>query len=180
MGNDGTLSDGFASIANNDAVLLILGSMPGVASLQAGQYYAHPRNAFWPIMGGLFGATPELTYPQRMQLLVLNKIAVWDVLQRCSRIGSLDADIDLNTIQTNDFSEFFAGHKMVVNVFFNGGAAEKLYRRFVLPDLGQRFEYLRYQRLPSTSPAYAAMKLPEKIAAWQVIKQAASGAAVLQ
>jgi len=164
-------AEGFQPIADESASVLILGSMPSVASLQACQYYAHPRNAFWVIMGELFGAYPEMGYQQRQKLLVANHIAVWDVLQSCRRSGSLDANIDMKSIQVNDFAGFYTYHPAISLVFFNGGMAEKMYRQRILPKLGQEFDYLFYQRLPSTSPAHASLALAQKIAAWQVIKQ---------
>jgi hypoxanthine-DNA glycosylase len=92
---------------------LILGSMPGAASLRAAQYYAHPRNQFWPIMGELVGADPALPYEQRLDRLTSAGIALWDVFARCEREGSLDAHIRDDTAVANDFAEFFrfpAGH----------------------------------------------------------------------
>ena len=79
--------------------------MPGVASLEKHQYYGHPRNAFWPIMGELFGAYPAIDYPLRLQRLLDRHVALWDVLMSCHRPGSLDADIRSGTEQVNDFSE---------------------------------------------------------------------------
>ncbi|MDD2724731.1 MAG: DNA-deoxyinosine glycosylase [Methylovulum sp.] len=167
-----SINEGFQPIADEKASVLILGSMPSVASLQAKQYYAHPRNAFWMIMGELFGANPELDYQQRQKLLMVHHIAVWDVLQSGYRCGSLDANIDMKSIQVNDFAGFYTHHPAISLVFFNGGMAEKMYRQRVLPKLVQEFNHLRYQRLPSTSPAHASLTLPQKMVAWQVIKQA--------
>lgn len=166
-------SESFPPLADANAGVLILGSMPGAASLQAGQYYAHPRNAFWPIMGELFGMSPDLAYPLRQACLKAHGIAVWDVLQSCSRQGSLDANIDLKTAQINDFTGFYQAHKAIARVYFNGGMAEKLYRQRVMPSLGAGIGPYHRQRLPSTSPAYAALTLQQKIAAWQVIKSPA-------
>jgi len=162
---------GFAPVVSGNAKVLILGSMPSVASLARQQYYGHPRNAFWPIMGALFGAVPELCYQQRKEILMQNGIAVWDVLQGCNRLGSLDSNIKLASIKINDFADFFAEYKLIEQVFFNGAMAEKLYKKHVLPILNQRFSYLEYQRLPSTSPAHASLRLEEKIEAWKVIKR---------
>jgi hypoxanthine-DNA glycosylase len=163
--------DGFAPIVSGNASVLILGSMPSEASLLRQQYYGHPRNAFWPIMSALFGSAPELSYQRRKEILMENGIAVWDVLQSCNRLGSSDSDIELATIKINDFAGFFAKYGSIKRIFFNGGMAEKLYLKRILPALNQRFSYLEYQSLPSTSPAYAILKLEQKIEAWKVIKQ---------
>ncbi|MFA6163305.1 MAG: DNA-deoxyinosine glycosylase [Methylobacter sp.] len=161
---------GFAPIVSGNAKVLILGSMPSVASLSKQQYYGHPKNAFWPIMGALFGADPVLCYQLRKEILMANGIAVWDVLQGCKRVGSSDSNIKLASIKINDFGDFFAKYEFIERVFFNGATAEKLYKKHVRPTLNQRFSYLEYQRLPSTSPAHASLKLEEKIEAWKVVK----------
>ena len=163
--------NGFAPIVTGNASVLILGSMPSEASLLRQQYYGHPRNAFWPIMGALLGSDPELCYQLRKEMLMENRIAVWDVLQSCNRLGSLDSSIKLATIRTNDFTGFFAEYKYIKRVFFNGRMAEKLYKKRILPTLNHRFSYLEYQCLPSTSPANASLKFEQKIEAWKVIKQ---------
>jgi hypoxanthine-DNA glycosylase len=141
--------------------------MPGQESLRAGQYYAHPRNAFWPIMGELVGAAPELPYPARLAKLQAAGIALWDVLASCVREGSLDADIDASSAAANDFQGFFAGHPGIVQVFFNGAMAEKSFHTRVLDMPASRL--LRCQRLPSTSPAYAALSFRQKLEAWRVV-----------
>lgn len=166
-----TTIDSFAPVVSPNAAVLILGSMPGVASLNKQQYYGHPKNAFWTIMGALFGAGPELCYQQRKAILTAHGIAVWDVLQSCQRSGSLDANIDLASVKINDFESLFAEYKDIRHVFFNGGMAEKMYKKHSLPLLGQRFSYLDYQRLPSTSPAHAALSLAQKLEAWQAVRQ---------
>lgn len=147
--------------------LLILGSMPGQASLQADQYYAHPRNAFWRIMGDLIGAGPALPYALRLEKLKAAGIALWDVIAVCERDGSLDSDILRASVCANDFQAFLAAHSGISRVFFNGAAAEASFRRHVLPGLAGR--ELQLLRLPSTSPAHAARSYVEKLAAWQVI-----------
>ena len=157
----------FSPVAGAGARVLILGSMPGKASLEADQYYAHPRNAFWRIMGDLLGAGPDLPYPERLEKLKAAGIALWDVIAACERDGSLDADIVGTTVRPNDFSAFFAVHRSIDRIFFNGAAAETNFRRLVLPGLGGTER--RLLRLPSTSPAHAGMRYAEKLAAWSAI-----------
>nr|HRM71210.1 DNA-deoxyinosine glycosylase [Thauera phenylacetica] len=121
----------FAPQFRADARVLVLGSMPGTASLAAAQYYAHPRNAFWPIMGALFGAGPELPYAQRLERLASAGVALWDVIGRCERAGSLDSAIAPASIEANDFAGLFAACPGIDHVFFNGAAAEAAFRRHV-------------------------------------------------
>lgn len=154
-------------MAAADARVLILGSMPGKASLEADQYYAHPRNAFWRLMGDLLGAGPDLPYLERMEKLKAAGIALWDVIAACERESSLDADIVGATVRPNDFLAFFAVHRSIDRIFFNGAAAETNFRRLVLPGLGDTER--RLVRLPSTSPAHAGMRYAEKLAAWSAI-----------
>jgi len=141
--------------------------MPGRASLDAQAYYAHPHNAFWRIMGALFGAGPELPYEARLARLRANGVALWDVIAACERAGSLDAAIDAASVRANDFPGFFADHSGIGRVFFNGAAAEAAFRRHVLPGLGGR--PLQLRRLPSTSPAHASLRYEDKLAAWSAI-----------
>lgn len=163
----------FPPIENPTAKVLILGSMPGKESLRAGQYYAHPRNAFWPIMGDLLGAPPALPYAARTRQLKSAGIALWDVLASCTRHSSMDADIDKDSICPNDFATFFLKHPHITHVFFNGGIAENFFHKHVLALLGPetRNRPLHYRRLPSTSPANASMKYEQKLEAWKVILQ---------
>jgi len=163
---------GFPPVAGRHPRILILGSMPGTRSLELAQYYGHDRNAFWPIMGALFGAGPELPYQERTKILKANGIAVWDVLARCQRRGSLDTSIELSTVKPNDLNTFLTRRRSIRHVFFNGAKAAELYRRLVLPTVQMSAPYLSYQRLPSTSPALAAMDLAEKLKAWSVIRNA--------
>ena len=157
----------FAPIADANARVLILGSMPGVESLRAGQYYAHPRNAFWRIMGDLVGASPDLPYVKRVIRLRRSGIALWDVLAACMREGSLDAAIDEQSIIANDLVSFLAQHRHITRVFFNGATAERCFVRHVQPTLESGI--LQLQRLPSTSPAHAAMNYAKKLQAWRRI-----------
>jgi len=162
---------GFPPIAAPDARVLVLGSMPSVASLAKGQYYGHPQNSFWPIMGRLFGAGLELPYADRKKVLVACGVAVWDVLQSCRRAGSLDTAIQRDSERANDFAAFFRKHQQIGVVFFNGQKAENAFRRHVLADIERSGRQLRYVRLPSTSPAHAGRSLEQKLAAWQAVRR---------
>ena len=157
----------FPPVADASARILILGSMPGEESLRAGQYYAHPRNAFWQLMGELFAADPELPYERRTQQLKKSGVALWDVLASCKRKGSLDSAIAADSITANDFQTFFARHRKINQVFFNGATAERSFRMHVLP--GLTAQPLQYTRLPSTSPAHAALSHAQKRTAWRAV-----------
>jgi hypoxanthine-DNA glycosylase len=157
----------FPPIADLNARVLILGSMPGEASLRAGEYYAYRHNHFWRVMGTLLGFDPESPYADRVQALQSAGVAVWDVLHSCKREGSMDANIEHATLEANDFKTFFSRHKNITHVFFNGGTAEQVYRREVLPGLNR--PAIQYQRLPSTSPANASYSFERKLEAWKVV-----------
>ena len=148
--------------------MLILGSMPGRESLRQQRYYAYARNGFWPIMTDLFRLTGE-RYEENVMQLRQNKVAVWDVLKACFRSGSLDSEIDEKSIVTNDFESFFRDHPGIERVFFNGAKAESIYRRHVLPGLEGAPSALALRRLPSSSPAHAAMTIDQKREAWRVL-----------
>ena len=157
----------FAPIEVPRARILILGSMPGAESLRKGEYYAHPRNLFWRLLGTMCDFNAAMPYAERVEALGAAKISVWDVLQSCTRNGSMDADIDKSSIVPNDFNAFFKRQSNITHVFFNGSTAESIYRRKVLPGLSTRL--IHYARLPSTSPAHASMSFEEKLAAWRAI-----------
>lgn len=167
-GNTDT-SVGFTAIQNTDAEVLILGSMPSVESLNQQQYYAHPRNAFWRIMKSLFALSDELSYPQLCSCLIKHKIAVWDVLQSCQRQGSLDSDIEASSIVANNFTLFLQQHQMIRLIVFNGGKAEQIFNQYVLATLTDTQLSIVRKRLPSTSPAHAAMSFEQKHDCWQKI-----------
>jgi len=156
---------GFPPVSRADARVLVLGSMPGEASLRRGEYYAHRGNGFWPIVAGLLGLPPGATYAARVRALRGARIALWDVLRSCRREGSADAAI--RDAMVNDFPAFFARHPRITHVFFNGAAAERWFLAHAAPALAGR--PLRYARLPSTSPAHASLDLARKRAAWRVI-----------
>lgn len=157
---------GLPPVAGPDARVLVLGSMPGVASLRLQQYYAHPRNAFWPIAAAAFGFDATAAYERRVAALKAAGVALWDVLQACDRDGSLDADIDPATAEINDFGAFFSAHPGIMKVCLNGAAAAALYRRRVMPRVTGA-QGLQTLALPSTSPAHAAMSQADKLLIWR-------------
>jgi hypoxanthine-DNA glycosylase len=162
---------GFPPVAQRDATVLILGSLPGRTSLEFQQYYAHPHNAFWRIIASLFGAASSLPYKQRLKILTSNQIALWDVLAAAERPGSLDSSIVPHSAVPNDFAAFFRAHPRIRRVFFNGQMAEVLFRRRVLPALGPEFAGIQFECLPSTSPAHAGMTFAKKLDRWTRIKE---------
>jgi hypoxanthine-DNA glycosylase len=157
----------FPPIANNNAQILILGSMPGRASLAAHQYYAHPQNHFWRIMAQLLDVETDSSYEARIKAVKSARIAVWDVLQSCTREGSLDSRIARDTRIANDFPAFFQTCAQITHVFFNGAKAETCFRQQVLPELGDTS--LTYLRLPSTSPAHASVSFAQTLKEWRDI-----------
>jgi hypoxanthine-DNA glycosylase len=157
------LLQGFPPVVDDGARLLILGSFPSVQSLAARHYYGNPRNAFWPITSALFGFDPHASYETRLAALQSAGVALWDVLHKCRRVGSSDAKIDAKSMVANDFGQLFATYRGIGRVYFNGHAADKLFRRLVHVDAT-----VSYQLLPSSSPA-RAMPPGQKLDAWRVI-----------
>ena len=150
---------GLAPVIDGATRVLILGSFPGAASLAAGQYYAHPRNALWPILSRLTGEPlASLPYPERLACLLAHGIGLWDVLGACERSGSLDSAI--RAPAANDFARLRELCPRLDTVGFNGHTAGKFAARFAA-------QGYRTLVLPSTSPAHAAMTLEQKIEQWQ-------------
>jgi hypoxanthine-DNA glycosylase len=145
--------------------VLVLGSLPGRASLDAGQYYAQPRNAFWCIMGSLCGAHPELAYADRLAALDRSGVALWDVLHEAARPGSLDANIVAASERFNNIAGLIANHPTISLIAFNGQKAADIFRRRIESSL-TRHE-IETATLPSTSPAHATMSREEKLASWR-------------
>lgn len=140
--------------------VLILGTMPGVASLAAGAYYAHPRNVFWDIMGRLVGAGRELPYARRLARLRAHGMALWDVVAECERVGSLDAAIRAE--RANDLVGLLLRYPRLHTIAFNGQPAARLFQRHV-PACPRT---IRRVVFPSTSPAHAALDVEAKVRAW--------------
>lgn len=161
----------FPPIVGSNASRLILGSMPGKASLLANEYYAHPRNAFWPIMSHILGFPLGLSYSVRINQVLDRQIAIWDVLQQCTRTSSLDSDIQPDSIVMNDLPGFLSTYPTIRHIYFNGQKAAELYRRYVRPKLSSPFANIPLSTLPSTSPANASIPITQKRLAWSVIQQ---------
>jgi hypoxanthine-DNA glycosylase len=161
------LLQGLAPVVGTRPWLLILGSLPGAASLAAQQYYAHPRNLFWPLMGHLFAAGPDLPYAQRLQALGRAGVALWDVLHSAARHGSLDADIDARSATANDLGALLSAQPQICCVAFNGKLAAALFRRHSSAQLATREHAVVQLTLPSTSPAHAALSAADKLQQWQ-------------
>ena len=148
----------FEPVFAPDARVLIVGSMPSVKSLSDQQYYAHPRNAFWPILFEIFGREKTADYEEKKRLITENGLALWDAARSCEREGSLDSD--MREITYNDFAALFEECPQIHTVLCNGGTAHRLFLRSGYA--GER----RVIRLPSTSPAYT-MAFDKKLAAWR-------------
>jgi hypoxanthine-DNA glycosylase len=155
-------SEGFPPIAAADARILILGSLPGERSIAEQQYYAHPQNAFWRIMQDVFGIAGD--YTARCKLLMDNGVALWDVLHSSVRPGSMDSNIRLDGARANDFISFLAQHERIERVLCNGRKAGQLFTRMVMPELSID---LPVEIMPSTSPAFAAMRYDMKLEKWR-------------
>lgn len=155
-------SVGFDPVVDARTCLLILGSLPGDASLKAAQYYAHPRNAFWPLMGGLLGEDlSALDYEARLMRLKARGVGLWDVIASAERSGSLDAAI--RSPEAADLLSLVDSLPRLRAVAFNGGLAARLGRRI----LGER-EELSLVDLPSSSPAHA-ISLSAKAQSWAIL-----------
>lgn len=155
--------------------VLVLGSMPGVASLQAAQYYAHPRNRFWPLMQLLCGVEATRAYPARMAALNAAGVGLWDVIGRCERRGSLDASIVRGSEVPNALHALIAGLPRLRAIACNGGTAHQLFMARIAPTLPATDGAPAVWSLPSTSPANATWPLPRLQAAWQPLADALQG-----
>ncbi|HKA15079.1 MAG TPA: DNA-deoxyinosine glycosylase [Myxococcota bacterium] len=158
----------FPPISDPASRVLILGSMPGQASLRAKQYYAHPQNAFWRIISALLGLEAGTPYEMRVEAVRARGIALWDVMKSCTRESSLDSDVVESSIVPNAFPSFLRSHPRIRTVCFNGAKAEQSFQRYALPRLRGAGD-LAFYRLPSTSPAHASMPFAQKLAAWRAV-----------
>jgi hypoxanthine-DNA glycosylase len=144
--------------------VLVLGSLPGEESLRRSEYYAHPRNLFWPILATLFGAPLPEAYADRLALAARCRVALWDVVGIGERHASSDATIRLH--QPNAIGELLDEHADICGLAFNGGTALRLFDRHFARRPG-----LTYLALPSTSPAHASLGFADKLARWQALRK---------
>jgi len=149
-------------------VLLILGTMPSLRSLELRQSYGHRFNLFWPFMGELFDAGAELPYAERIARLQRRGVGIWDVLQQCERPGSLDSSIVRASEVPNDIPALLRTHPGIRAIALNGGRAQQSFRRHALPRMDTSLrDRLTLLDLPSTSPANASMSRAAKLMRWQ-------------
>ena len=150
----------FSPVVDSRSEKLILGSMPGAESLRKQQYYGHERNSFWRVIYALFDMPYDDDYDRRTQFLLRHHIALWDVIGRCRRQGSLDSSI--RQPQVNDFAAFFTAHPRIKHVYFNGRKAYSLFEK----NVGFGNTHLQYTYLWSTSPAHAK-PFEQKVENWR-------------
>ncbi len=153
----------FPPIIDKESKILILGSIPGVKSLEMQQYYAHPQNKFWKIIFELFTEKFTTDYDERIKILEKYHVALWDVIDNCERKGSLDSEI--RNEEANKIGELLHSYPNIKAIFCNG----QKYHKNLLKILPKNF-HLPIIVLPSTSPAYASLKYEEKLLSWQGIK----------
>ena len=157
----------FRPSVDNLSRILVLGSMPGVKSLEEQQYYAHPQNRFWKVMGVVCDCKDlyALNYPQKMAILLKNNIALWDTIKTCRRNGSLDSDI-IDEVP-NNLAEFLKKYPNIKRICLNGNKSYSAFKKY-FPDLLEKYDCIR---LPSTSPANARYSLEKLVKEWSIIKQ---------
>jgi hypoxanthine-DNA glycosylase len=149
----------FSAFVNSKTETLILGTMPGITSLEKQEYYAHKRNHFWKITYTLLGNLPvSEIFEEKIQLLQDNKIGLWDVLENCERKGSLD--IHIKNHKENDFETLFKEFPAITRIIFNGKESHK----YFLKKFGQ-IKGITYYVMPSTSPANT-MSFENKLKMW--------------
>lgn len=153
----------FPPIVDDASRLLVLGTLPGEESLRRREYYAHPRNLFWPIVFGLFGLTPASAYADRLAFVLARNIALWDVCASAQRL--LSADTHIRAEAPNAIDALLDRHPAIRTVAFNGSTARRLYDRHFA-----RRPTCLYLALPSTSPAHARLDFAAKLACWSVLR----------
>jgi hypoxanthine-DNA glycosylase len=146
--------------------IIILGSMPGIISINAIQYYANPRNLFWMVLADLFGIDINCSYESKVQQVQQLPIIIWDTLKSCHREGSLDSKILSTDLEANDIGALLKQFPTVQAIAFNGGASAKYFDRLVKPQLSKDLSVELF-KMPSTSPANAGMKQQQKLEIWR-------------
>jgi double-stranded uracil-DNA glycosylase len=150
--------------------VLVLGTVPSLRSLEMRQSYAHPHNLFWPFMGELFDAGPELPYAERIARLHAVGVGIWDVLKHCERPGSLDSSILVESEVANDIPGLLDAQPGIAAIALNGGKAQQVFARRIAPQIAPaRRERLTILDLPSTSPANASIPRAVKLERWRAL-----------
>jgi hypoxanthine-DNA glycosylase len=161
--------------------VLVLGTVPSLRSLEMRQSYAHTHNLFWPMMGTLYGAGPDLPYAQRIAILNEAGIGIWDVLKECERPGSLDSSILAHSEVANDIPALLDAYPTIEAIALNGAKAHQVFQRRIAPAIGaERLKRLEILALPSTSPANASIPRAVKLERWRVLLRWAKPARTLQ
>lgn len=155
----------FEPVVDNRTEVLILGSMPGVASLEKQEYYGNIRNTFWKIIFEIFNQEPILNYEQKLDFLISKRIGLWDMLASCERKGSLDSNISLGVV--NDFEKLFCTYPDIKRVCFNGTKAYDVFKK----EIGFTcYDNIIFKKMPSTSPANT-LRYDLKLEEWKLLKQ---------
>lgn len=164
-----TKVESFKPIINDNSQILILGSIPGVESLKKREYYGNPRNHFWRIIYSIIKEDIEPNYDKKIIFLKKNKIALWDVIDNCERVGSLDSNI--KNEEVNDFKTIFKEYPNINFIGFNGKKAYDSFKKYVGFDLLRQYQ-ISYKKLPSTSPIPSKnfKTFDEKLKEWKIIK----------
>src|SRR5574344_1923944 len=161
-----TNCESFYPIIDNNSKVLILGSMPGIKSLNEQQYYAHPQNRFWKLMGQFCSCSnlQNLDYDKKVQILLNNNFALWDVIKFCNRAGSLDSNIE-NEVP-NDIKTLLDKYKNIHVICLNGNKSYSAFKKH-FPKILEKY---KCYKMPSTSPANARYSLEKLYNEWQVLR----------
>ena len=146
---------------NAESEVLILGSFPSVKSRESAFFYGHPQNRFWAVIAEIFSTEKPVTVEEKKELILSNKLALWDVIAQCEIEGSADSTI--TDVTANDLSVILENSN-VKRIFVNGKTAEKYYNKYTYPKTG-----IKAVCLPSTSPANAAWSVEKLVEKWKII-----------
>lgn len=169
-----TVVASFAPQVGAGCRVLLLGTVPSRRSLEMQQSFAHPHNLFWPFMGTLFGAGPELAYAERIARLHAAGVGIWDVLKECERPGSLDSAIRACSEVGNDIPALLDAYPSIATIALNGAKAHQVFDRRIAPLIeARRLLDITILALPSTSPANASISRAVKLARWMAVQELA-------
>lgn len=169
-GAEPALVASFAPQVGAGCRVLVLGTVPSLRSLETRQSFAHPHNLFWPFMGTLFDAGPELAYAERIARLHAAGVGIWDVLKQCERPGSLDSAIRASSEVANDIPALLEAYPTIAAIALNGAKAQQVFARRIAPLIdARRLRDIEILALPSTSPANASIPRVVKLARWRAM-----------